>query len=99
MAIPTTPFNAAKYLADAELQIELLNDALKTRSARVVVHAIRAIVRARGLAEPAAKLDISPAVLSEVVADGLNPSIKTTLTVLHGLGFELQARTRTSAAG
>ncbi|VXC42437.1 helix-turn-helix domain-containing transcriptional regulator [Sphingomonas sp. 8AM] len=97
MAIPTTPFDAAKYLTDAESQLELLNEALDTKSAPVVVHAIRTIVRARGIAEPTTKLDIDPTALSEVVAEGPDPTIAATLAVLHGLGFELQARIKSKA--
>ncbi|GAA4221630.1 hypothetical protein GCM10022253_28120 [Sphingomonas endophytica] len=97
MAIPTTPFDAAKYLTDAESQLELLNEALDTKSARFVVHAIRVILRARSTAEPTTRLDIDPTALSEVVADGSDPTIAATLAVLHGLGFELQARMKTKA--
>lgn len=92
MAIPTTPFDAATYRTDAEAQFALLNEALDTRSAAGVVHAIRTTVRARDVAEPTTKVDIAPTALSDSLADGSGP----TLAVLHGPGFALQARSRTT---
>jgi probable addiction module antidote protein len=90
MAIPATPFDAAKYLTDEVSQIELLNDALHEGQAGYIASAIGVIAKARGLTGVASGAGLG---LKALGKDG-NPTLDTFLKVLAELGIELEAKVR-----
>jgi len=53
MALETEPFDAARYLASAGAQADLLSDAMASGDAAYVRHALGVIDRARGMAQVA----------------------------------------------
>ena len=59
MALKTTEFDAAKFLARPEAQDELLADAIKSKNAGYIANALGVIARARGMADVAGKTGLA----------------------------------------
>jgi probable addiction module antidote protein len=91
MAIKTTRFDPTKYL-EAEDYIELLNEALANHDAKLLVHTIGTVARARGMSELARRSGINRSSLYAALADDANPTIETIMKVLDALKIELQAQ-------
>lgn len=97
MTIKTIPFDASKYLDDAESQAELLSEALATHDPRAVVHAVGVIARARGMSELSRATGIGRSSLYNAVQDDANPTIETLMKLLDGLQLDLKASARPAA--
>jgi probable addiction module antidote protein len=93
----TTRFDAAEYLGEPEDQVALLDEALATGDARVIVHAIGTIARARGMTELSRTSGIARSSLYKAVADDANPTIETVMKLLSSLRIGLSAQTKTAA--
>jgi probable addiction module antidote protein len=92
MALKTRPFDAAKYLDDAESQEIVLRDALSTGHAGLIANAIGAIARARGMSALAKETGLSRQSLYAAFSEDGNPTLDTVLKVLHALGLQLDVK-------
>lgn len=92
MAIKTLPFDPADYLADAEDQADLLNDALDTGNAVYIANALGVIARARGMSEVARGAGVTREALYKAFSDKGDPKLSTLLGVLKTLELKLSAR-------
>jgi probable addiction module antidote protein len=95
--LKTYPFDASKYLDDAESQAELLNDALESGHAGYIADAIGIIARARGMTELQRLTGLSRATLYAALNEEGNPTLDTVMRVLDALNLELQASPRAAA--
>lgn len=87
-----TRFDPSEHLDDAEIQAELLDEALATGNPRVIVHAIGTIARARGMTSLARDTGIARGTLYKAIADDGNPTLETLMTVLAALQIDLSAK-------
>ncbi len=88
----TTRFDPSEHLDDAEIQAELLDEALATGNPRVIVHAIGTIARARGMTSLARDSGIQRGTLYKAIADDGNPTLETLMAVLAALQIDLSAK-------
>ena len=90
--IPTTAFDPAIFIRDADDVATYLNDAFTSGDMAVIAAALGTVARARGASEMARAAGISRASLySALSADG-NPTLRTVLSLLDQLGIELAAK-------
>lgn len=87
----TTPFDAAEYLDDDEMQAELLSDALASGDLEVITTALGMVARARGMTELAQKTGLTRSALYAALKEGGNPTLDTVLKVVKALGVQLKA--------
>jgi probable addiction module antidote protein len=90
--VKTEPFDAARYLASAEAQEELLNDALASGDAGYVAQALGVIARARGMTEVAREAGVTREALYKALSESGDPRLTTLLGVARALGVILRAR-------
>ena len=87
------PYDPADYLTTPGRIHALLDVSFEEEDAEtegyLVVTALSAIVRRRGLAEVAAAAGLNPAGLQAMLARGRKPNIATVLRVLRALGYRL----------
>ena len=92
MALKTTVFDAADYLADPETISKFLTEALEDDDPRVIAEALGAVARARGgIAQLAKETGLSREALYRSLSDTGNPELGTILKVIHALGLKLSA--------
>ena len=89
MATKTLPFDAARYLASAEAQAELLSDALETGNAGYIAHSLGVIARARGMTAVARESGVTREALYRALSENGDPRLTTLLGVMKSLGFRL----------
>lgn len=87
-----TRFDPSEHLDDAEVQAELLDEALATGNPRVIVHAIGTIARVRGMTSLARDSGIPRGTLYKAIADDGNPTLDTLMSVLAALQIDLSAK-------
>jgi probable addiction module antidote protein len=88
MPLKTYPFDGSRYLDDDESQRELLADAMETRNAVYIAHAIGLVARARGMSIIAQEAGIPRKKLYEALVDDTSPDVEMLLDVLKRLGIE-----------
>lgn len=88
------PFDASKYLDDAESQAAALSDALESGHKGVILNVLNAIARARGMTALAKTTGIKRETLYAALGDEGNPTIETFLAIINALGIALRAETR-----
>ena len=93
MALKLKPFDAAKYLEDAEDQAELISDAFRTGHSGYIAAALGAVARAKGMTELAEKTGLNRQALYEALSEHGNPTLDTIMRVSRALGIELRAAT------
>jgi probable addiction module antidote protein len=89
MTLETLPFDAAKYLATAQSQAELIADALESGDAAYIAAALGVIARARGMAEVAREAGVTRASLYKALSENGDPQLTTLLGVMKALGLKL----------
>ena len=94
MSVETMPFDEAKYLADAESQRFLLNDAIESGDSRYIGYALRVVSRARGKNQ---HLSESSATCEALGEDG-DLRLSTLTSVLSALNFKLSIDIGTNSA-
>jgi probable addiction module antidote protein len=92
--VQTRPFDAAKYLDDAESQALLISNALETGNRDYILRAINTVARARGMSELARQTGLQRGTLYAALDEGANPTLETLLQVLNALGVSLKADVR-----
>ena len=89
----TAPWDTAEILTtpgriQALLEVSFEEEDAETNG-YLVVHALNAIVRKRGVAEVAAAAGLNPTGLYKMLSPGRQPSIATVLRVMRALGYRL----------
>ncbi|NLS26206.1 hypothetical protein S2M10_11870 [Sphingomonas sp. S2M10] len=87
-----TPFDPADHLADVESQAELLDQALATGDAKVIVNALAIVARARGISAVSRDSGIGRSSIYKALAPDGNPTLETFVQLVGSLGIELHAR-------
>jgi len=90
--VPTTAFDPADFIRDADEISLYLNDAFASGDPAVMAAALGTVARARGASEIARTAGISRASLyTSLTAEG-NPTLRTIVSLLDQLGVELSAK-------
>jgi len=91
MALKLKAFDAAKYIATHEAQVELVNDALKTGHPGYIAAALGTVARAHSMTELAEKTGLNRQALYDALSEGGNPTLDTVMRVACALGIEFGA--------
>ncbi len=89
MAVETVPFDAARYLENAESQAELLTDAFASGNASYVAASLGVIARAKGMTQVAKDAGITREALYKALSAEGDPKLSTLLGVMKALDIEL----------
>ncbi len=84
-------FDAANYLTDDETIAEYLTAALEDPNPDVFLAAVRAVARARGMAQVAKDAGLGRESLYKALTPGAKPRYDTVLRLLHAMGVQLKA--------
>ena len=88
--LKTTPFDAAKYIAQPEDVVDLLNDAFESGHAGYITRALGVAARSEGMTKLAARTGINRQALYTALSEDGNPTLATLLGVLSALGIRLR---------
>ena len=88
--IETRPFDAAKYITEAEDVIDFLNDALETGHAPHIAAVLGDVARSEGMTKLAKATGINRQALYTALSENGNPTLETLLKVLAALGIRLK---------
>lgn len=88
--IETTPFDAAKYITEADDVVELLNDAFDSGHAGYIAKALGVAARSEGMSKIAARAGVNRQALYTALSEDGNPTLETLLGVLSALGLRLK---------
>ena len=88
-----TAFDVADYLDSPEMIAAYLTEALGSEDPALIVKAIGAVARARGMTDIAEKSGLSRENLYRALGGDAKPEFATVLKVLHALGISLVAHT------
>lgn len=97
MTVKLIPFDAAEFLKDEETTAAYLNACMETGDPDVVLSALSAAARARGMADLADKAGVNRESLYKALAPGAKPRYETILKVVHALGIDLVFQVPSSA--
>lgn len=89
--VRTRPYDASKYLESPEAQQIMLSEALETGHRGVILGAINAIARARGMTALAKQTGLARQALYAALGEDGNPTLETLLAVVNALGIRLHA--------
>lgn len=89
MTLKTRPFDPANYLKDDDDFVIFLTDAFESGHPGVVLDALSAVARAKGMAEVAEKAGLGRESLYKALKDGALPRFDTILRVIQALGLKL----------
>lgn len=87
----TRTYDAAEYLETAEDMAAYLEAALGDGDARVIVHALGTIARARGMSQVARDAGLGRESLYKALSPDGTPLFTTVLKVVQALGIKLHA--------
>ena len=87
----TRPYDAAEYLETPEDMAAYLEAALEDGEPTVVVKALGAIARARGMSQIARETGLGRESLYKALSSEGNPEFATVLKVVRALGLKLHA--------
>lgn len=87
----TRLYDSAEYLETPEDMAAYLEAALEDGEPRVVVHALGAIARARGMSQVAREAGLGRESLYKALSPEGNPEFATVLKVVRALGLRLHA--------
>jgi probable addiction module antidote protein len=96
MAVKLIAFDAAVFLKDERTIAEYLNASVETGDPDVMLSALSAVARARGMAELAEKAGVNRESLYKALAPGAKPRYDTIFRVARALGVEMVFRVPTS---
>lgn len=86
-----TPYEPASALDSDEAIEVFLVDAFETEDAAHIAVALGDVARAKGIAALAEQIGLSPEELRRSLSEDGNPSLSTTLSILHASGLRLTA--------
>jgi probable addiction module antidote protein len=92
MAVKLIAFDAAVFLKDERTIAEYLNASVETGDPDVMLSALSAVARARGMAELAEKAGVNRESLYKALAPGAKPRYDTIFRVARALGVEMVFR-------
>jgi probable addiction module antidote protein len=87
-----TAYDPAEDLGSDEAIATLMAEALQTNDASYIAHAVGVVARAKGMAQIAEQTGLSREQLYRSFSEKGNPTLKTTLAVMHALGVTLTAK-------
>ncbi len=80
-----------EYLKDPRFAAEFLSEALEQEDFETFLLSLRDVIRVHGtITTIAEKAALSRTTLYKLFAQGANPQLRTILSLLHSLGYELQ---------
>jgi probable addiction module antidote protein len=85
-----SPFDAAEYLTDEESIAEFLNASFEIGDPDVLLGALAAVARARGIAQLAEQTGLGRESLYKALKPGAHPRYDTVLKVVHALGVDMR---------
>jgi probable addiction module antidote protein len=88
--LATTPFDAAKYITDAQDVITLLNDAFDSGHAGYITNALGVAARSKGMTKLAGETGVNRQALYTALSENGNPTLETLLKVMAALGVKLK---------
>jgi probable addiction module antidote protein len=91
MALKTTKFDPADYLATAEARAAYLTEALATNDAAFIADAVGVVARAKGMSAVARNAKLSRESLYKSLKARGNPEFDTIIRVVEALGLKLTA--------
>lgn len=91
MTLELLPYDAARYLDTEETISEYLSAALQSGNTAVLLSAVAAIARARGMAALAADTGLSRESLYKALRPGAQPRFDTIFRILTALNVQLTA--------
>lgn len=91
MTTKTKPYDTAEYLTSDEEMVAYLEAALEEGSSSLVVQALGAIARARGMTQLARDTGLRRESLYKALSSEGNPEFATILKVVKALGLRLRA--------
>lgn len=86
------PFDAARYLDDAEAIAEYMTAVLESDDPDLLLAALGDVARAKGMAEVARATGLGRESLYKALAPGAKPRFDTVLKVAKALGIQLSAK-------
>lgn len=92
MAVKLIAFDAAVFLKDEETIAAYLNASVETGDPDVMLSALGAVARARGMADLAEKAGVNRESLYKALAPGAKPRYDTIFRVARALGVEMVFR-------
>lgn len=87
-------YNFEKHLEDAEAIEIFLQDAFETNDPGYIANAIGVVAKSKGMAEIARKTGLSREQLYKSLSQKGNPTLRTFLSVLSAVDFEITPRRR-----
>jgi probable addiction module antidote protein len=90
-------YDPAEDLGSDEAIAVFMAEAFQTNDAGYVAHALGVVARAKGMAQIAGQTGLSREQLYRSFSERGNPTLKTTLAVMHALGVQLTAKIPTAA--
>ena len=89
--VRTRPFDASKYLESAQAQQIILSEALETGHRGVILGALNAIARTRGMTALSKETGVGRQALYAALSEDGNPTLETLLAIVNALGIQLRA--------
>ncbi len=86
-------YHTYNYLTDDKLIIYYLTDVLKDGDMDEILHAIKSVIKAKGISNISRLSGISRESLYKSFRDGAKPRFETILKVLNALGVKLSVTT------
>ena len=90
MSLETTRFDASEYLDSPEAIADFLADAFESQHSGVIVSALGAVARAKGMTELAREAGVSRQSLYRSLSEDGRPEFATVLKVLAAVGVTLK---------
>ncbi len=87
-----TTYDPAAALVDDEEIAFFMADAFETGDASYIAKALGVVARAKGMTEISKKTGLSREQLYRSFSEHGNPTLKTTLAVMHALGIDMTAK-------
>ena len=91
MVLKTMPFDASKYLDDAESQSELLTEAFESGEPANIAYVLGIIARARGMSQIAQEAGVTREALYKALSETGDPKLSTLMGVTKALGVRITA--------
>lgn len=89
MAVTFRKWDAAEHLETEEDIAIFLADAMESGDRNVIVHALNAVARARGMTQIAKDAGIARQALYKSLSEDGNPTLSTLLGIMKSLGVNL----------
>ncbi|MBA3723060.1 MAG: putative addiction module antidote protein [Parachlamydiaceae bacterium] len=88
-----------EYLKDEQFAADFLSQALEEEDFSTFLLSLKDIIRVHGSVKSVAeKAHISRSTIYNLFSENSNPELKTILTLLHAIGYELRVTKKTEAA-